>query len=309
MNYFDLHCDTLYEATVRPCSLLRNDLQLSVERGNELDLWVQCFALWVPDDCRGYAAISLFQRAYQTLQRNIQLSKGALVQCRTYDQVQTVKEEKHVCHAVLTVEGGAVLGGKLDTLDLLQKCGVKALTLTWNGSCEMGDGQEVKQAKGLTPFGKRALEKMEQLEIVADVSHASDALFYDVASRSAKPFIATHSNARAVCPHKRNLTDEQFLTICHSGGVVGLNFYPPFLEASGKANLSSLRKHLEHFLELGGEDHLCIGSDFDGAQMFQGMEGVESIPFLYEQLLQAHYEESLLHKLFFENAWRFFSTL
>ena len=99
------------------------------------------------------------------------------------------------------------------------------MTLTWNGSNEIGSGVMSGDKFGLTPFGKLAVKEMEKEGIVIDVSHASEALFYDVAENTERPFIATHSNSKVLCKHPRNLTDDQFRIICNRGGLVGLNYF------------------------------------------------------------------------------------
>lgn len=193
---------------------------------------------------------------------------------------------------VLTVEGGAVLGGKLANLEKLADRGVKMMTLTWNGENELGGGADT--ALGLTPFGREALKEMERLSIVADVSHASDALFYDVAEIAEKPIVASHSNARAVCPHRRNLTDRQFQILRDKGGLVGLNFCVHFLREDSNAHFEDLLRHADHFWSLGGETTLCLGSDYDGTDVPPELDGIEKMQDLYELFLKHNYKESLV---------------
>jgi len=184
------------------------------------------------------------------------------------------------------------------------------MTLTWNSSCEIGDGADAKSPKGLTNFGKEVIAEMERQNIAIDISHASDALFYDVASLTAKPFLATHSNSRTLCGHRRNLTDEPFQVIRDRGGLVGINFVPEFLNESGIADLQDVLKHVEHFLALGGERCLAVGSDFDGiGTLPSGITGVESIENLAEEMLRHNYSENLVHSILFDNAYHFFLSL
>lgn len=207
---------------------------------------------------------------------------------------------------MLTVEGGAVLGGKLENVDYLAKCGVKIMTLTWNGNCELGDGIGVEGAKGLTDFGKSVVAKMEHNSIAVDVSHSSVPMFYDVAELSTRPFCATHSNSKQICPHRRNLTDEQFSIIRDKGGIVGLNLSRGFLrEDEDKACMLDVLRHAEHFLSLGGEKTLAIGTDFDGTDIPIDMTGIESMNKLYELFLKHNYNEKLLEDIFFNNARNF----
>ena len=120
---------------------------------------------------------------------------------------------------LLTVEGGAVLGGRLDLIEELRRDGVRALTLTWNGANELGSGCETEE--GLTPFGRRSVAALEQAGIAVDVSHLNDAGFRDLCAAAKRPFLATHSNARSICPVPRNLADWQICEIRDRGGIIG----------------------------------------------------------------------------------------
>lgn len=304
MEYFDLHCDTLTEAWKQNKGLYENDLHLSFKRGGSYRPWMQCFAVFIPDTFRGAAAMAYFDAACQKLRQELKGNPQAIF-CKTSDDLNFCRRQKRT-GALLTVEGGAVLGGKLESLDHLADCGVRAMTLTWNGDCEIGGG--VESGRGITPFGRETVRRMEELSIVVDVSHASERLFYDVAEQAKKPFIATHSNAKAICGHPRNLTEEQFNILRDRGGLVGLNFHPPFLEEKGEADITSLLRHADYFLSRGGEQVLCIGSDFDGADLPRGLSGIQDVETLQEIFLK-HYKESTVKAIFFENAYKFFITL
>lgn len=305
---FDLHCDTITECTLQGQPLRENSLHLSLTRGRVYAPWMQCFAVWIPDELRGGAAVERFDRVVGRFREECRRNADWMQPCRDAHDFQQARQQGK-CGAVLTVEGGAALAGELSRVETLAGCGVKILTLTWNGPCEIGDGAMTVHPRGLTEFGRQAVPLLEQYGIVMDLSHASDPLFDDAAQLARRPFIASHSNARAVCPHPRNLTDEQFLTIRERGGLVGLNFHPPFLNGSGRASLDDLLRHTEHFLGLGGEDTLALGSDFDGAQLPNGVVGVQSMGQIWEYFVKFGYQEPLLEKIFFKNAWKFFVSL
>ena len=301
MRLFDLHCDTLYEAQKRGASLLRNDLALDVERGKQsYRPWVQAMAVWMPRGTRGEPAMELFRRCLQYLRRALE-QDPALWLCKSRADLNAVRSGTGT-GILLTVEGGSVLGGKLENIALLRDCGVRALTLTWNDNNELGGGSDGISPCGITPFGRAAVAELERLGIAVDVSHASDALFSDVCECAAKPFLATHSNARAVCPHRRNLTDAQFAQIARRGGVVGINLYPRFVTGGPDASF-------DHFWALGGEKAVSLGSDFDGAQMPSCLQRVEDFCRFYEYLLAKNIPEEWISDLFFENAFRFFTGL
>ena len=181
---------------------------------------------------------------------------------------------------------------------------MRVLTLTWNGKNELGSGMACDE--GLTPLGREALPLLEEAGIVVDVSHLSDSGFWEVQKRARRPFIATHSDSRAVCGHGRNLTDDQFRAVAAAGGVVGLNFSTHFLAADDPdPSYAALSAHLGHFLALGGEDAVALGSDYDGTDVPSWLEPAERIGGLYGRV-KAEYGEKLAQKLFFQNAMAFF---
>lgn len=305
MCFFDLHCDTPYRMFNENASLNKNDIHVSLLKGLRYSPWIQCFAIWIPDDVRGKNAIKLFDKIYNNLKLEIETNKNFITLCKDRNDIKIVPQ-LNKCGAILTIEGGAAIAGNIKMLDYFKACGVKIITLTWNGSCEIGDGILVKEAKGLTEFGKKAIQRMEDLDIIVDISHASEKLFYDVVEIAKKPIIATHSNSRSICSNPRNLTDRQFKVIKNLKGLVGINFCKNFLNKSGKADFSDILKHIEYFLSLDGEDVICIGSDFDGADMPEDISGIESMSNLYEYLLKRNYREVLVNKIFFDNAYNFF---
>lgn len=303
MKLFDLHCDTLYRAFFENGGLFNNDFHISFDRIDSIEPYIQCMAIWVPDEFRNKNAIQLFENCRKKLNDELKDTNIKII-CSQDDIIEI--ESKKGKGVVLTVEGGAVLGGKLENVDYLAKCGVKIMTLTWNGNCELGDGIGVEGAKGLTDFGKSVVAKMEQNGIIVDVSHSSVPMFYDVAELSTRPFCATHSNSKQICPHRRNLTDEQFSIIRDKGGIVGLNLSRGFLrEDEDKACMLDVLRHAEHFLSLGGEKTLAIGTDFDGTDIPIDMTGIESMNKLYELFLKHNYNEKLLEDIFFNNARNF----
>lgn len=301
MRLFDLHCDTLYKTFSEKKSLISNDCELSVERGMEFENWIQCMAVWIPDEVRGDSAVKLVENCHAHLLSELTRTNGSVVQLDKFGK------NIHSHNIMLTLEGGACLAGNLKNVEYFRSLGARAMTLTWNGSCEVGDGADVENSKGLSGFGRMVIPEMERTGIVVDVSHASDRLFYDVAQIAKKPFIATHSNSRAVYNHRRNLTDEQFAVIRDIGGLVGLNFHKHFL-AEENQSIADIIRHAEHFLSLGGENVLAVGSDFDGAEMPDDICSITDFYKIYEEFLKLNYNEELLDKLFYQNAYNFYQS-
>ena len=151
-----------------------------------------------------------------------------------------------------------------------------------------------------------AIAEMERQNIIVDVSHLNDEGFADLCKIASKPFIATHSNSRAICGHSRNLTDAQFCEIRDRGGIVGLNYYRNFIVDGGETtSISDLLKHVHHFLELGGENTIALGSDFDGADIPGYLDSVEKVDNLYDALLADGLGKELAEKILFGNAYNF----
>jgi membrane dipeptidase len=301
MHYFDLHCDTITECFIKNCGLYENDLHISIKKAQVFETWAQVFAVWMPDDMRGEAAWNRFCGAQAVLKREAALNGIAL--CGNTDDLADAVEAKNRNAALLSIEGSAALGGSLDNLEKAYNMGVRMITLTWNAACEAGGG--CRDGSGLTPFGFELVSHMQKLGVVVDVSHLSDKGFCDVVRATDAPFVATHSNSRAVCDNKRNLTDDQFKEITQRGGIVGLNLCPAFL---GSKSVENILKHADRFLSLGGENVIAVGADFDGAPMPTGISGIDDMVKIYD-LLRENYGKELADKMFFGNTYKFFKTV
>jgi membrane dipeptidase len=304
-RYFDLHCDTMTECAQRDIPLQKNQLHVNMQRVENWEHYVQCYAVWLPDDLRGEPAWQRFLNVADRLSKEVEINKSCLTQLRDPGDLDHLEREgRH--GAILTVESGAALGGKLEHIEDFKRLGVRMCTLTWNGATEIGRGVMAPGTTGLTDFGRKAVKAMEQAGILIDLSHASPELFWDVAEIADRPLVASHSNAKEICGHPRNLTKEQFLAIKKSGGLVGLNFYKAFLnDQPEKASMEDVLRHGDYFLSLGGEDILAMGGDWDGADLPSDMPGLSAIPALYELFL-LHYPETVVEKIFYGNAARAF---
>lgn len=298
MRIFDLHCDTLYKTNDEKGSIVDNDFHFSLKKAEKYESYTQVMAIWIPDEYREEAAFNLVDSCYNLLEKQLKEQS-------TFKKIDNFLNTKSKYNIVLSVEGGAALCGKIENIKKFRDMGVRFLTLTWNGSNEIGDGILCENPRGLTAFGKQAIPELEKNNIIIDVSHASDPLFWDVAELTQKPFVATHSNSRAICANNRNLTDEQFKYIRKIGGIVGLNFHKYFITDNGYGSFNDLINHLEHFLSLGGENTVALGSDFDGAEMPDYIEGVESMNDFYNYLLSKNYSEELVKNLFYYNVKNF----
>lgn len=304
MKIFDLHCDTATEALRLNRSLGNSGLQLDGGRlPPELTL-AQTFAVFIPDERRGEDALNYFLRCSDYWQRETESEQGHFHRANGVRGVRSLwNSGKHA--ALLSVEGGAVLAGQSSNIRHLKERSVWMLTLTWNGENELGAG--ARSQGGLTDFGREAIPLLEEQSIAVDVSHLNDETFWDVMKIARRPVAASHSCSRSLCNVPRNLTDDQFRAIMESGGIVGLNFYPDFLtDTPQNASIEDILRHAEHFLSMGGETSLALGSDFDGAAMPQDMPDAAHLPLLAKKLEHAFGKE-LAEAICYKNALDFYS--
>ncbi len=308
MDFIDLHCDTATEAMHHSTHLTEAQLNVHLPVTKEIERHCQCFAIYCPDTIRGEDAFNYYTMAKHYFQRELAEFPQLLEQVHTAADIYRITAEGKTA-AVLTVEGGAVLDGKLEHLQTLHADGVKMMTLTWNGENELGCGSS-DQAKGLSPFGFDVVKEMERLGMIIDVSHLSDAGLDDVLKTVTCPVAASHSNLRSVCGCRRNLTDEQFKEIVRRDGIVGVNFFRYFLNEDGEhATVHDITRHIERMLELGGENAIAMGSDFDGCNGVDGVHDIDDIPALYKALCADGISESVLKKIFWQNARNFFERM
>lgn len=266
MYIADMHCDTISEIYNRrkrgeQVCLLSNDLQIDLKKMQQGSYLLQNFAVFVnleneenPYQC-AKNQIAVFR---EEMEKN----KEQISQVKTIADIRKNRREGRMS-ALLTLEEGEACEGDLAKLEEFYEAGVRMMTFTWNYENSLGNQD------GLTRVGIAFLERMEELGILPDVSHLSEAGFYDVYRYGKEPFVASHSNAAALCSHKRNLSDDMIRKIAERGGVIGVNFYGLFLEEEAENGIyySRVRRiadHILHMIDLGGLGCVGLGSDFDG---------------------------------------------
>ena len=300
MKLFDLHCDTLFELNDKSQDLENSELAVSLKGMQKYDKIVRCFAIYTPDTLKGAEAREHLKNLYSIFVKQLARYNDKITRVTDLESLN----KSHI-GAVLTVENGSVLAGDFNNIKELSEMGVKLFSITWNGENELGFGQ--LKNRGLKPFGKECIPVLEQNGITIDVSHLSDKGFEDVCTISKNPFVASHSNSRKICPHKRNLTDEQIKEIIARGGLIGLNFYKGFLNKNfDLADKYDIIKHAEHILSLGGENTLCIGTDFDGAEIVGEYDSDSKLICLENLFLQNGFSREITDKILFNNANNFF---
>jgi len=297
MLIVDAHCDTAKSAYEQGADLFRNSFHLDIERLLQSGERVQFFAAF-PDQnkFRNNALTRVLAIIDEVYRAQEQHGKQFAICTNAQEIGRAIREGKVA--ALLSVEGGECLNGELSILRQLYRLGVRSMLLTWNYRNLLADGAEVEHGGGLTDFGRLVVAEMNRLGMIIDVSHLCEASFNDVLSLTSRPVIASHSNAGAVCGHVRNLNDTQLKAIAANGGVVGINFYPRFLNNTDQASIDDVVKHIEHICSVTGENHIGIGADFDGIDCTpEGLEGTQCIPALFERLEQLNYSTVLLEKI------------
>lgn len=329
---FDLHCDTadrlawqslpadlratcgedFYgpgdDADPAGCrDLALNHGHVSLEKIGEVG-WAQCFACFVPDKLSPTDAVRFCDHVLGYLRAQVAANAQRVTLARSAAQIRPTLEGGHVA-AVLTLENARLFAADLGLVERLANEGLLMASLSWNAAGSLASGHDTHAR--LTPLGLAALAQMERAGVALDVSHLNDECFDDVVEHATRPFAASHSNARSVCGHPRNLTDRQFLQIRERGGVVGLNYCRGFLAEGAwdkdpaAVTFDDVAAHLEHWLDLGGEDVVALGGDWDGANVPAFLDGADTMA-AFQELLVGRFGQSVTAKLCYENALSFF---
>lgn len=315
MPIIDLHCDTimkLYEDN--NSNLLENDFQIDLKRLQQNDFLLQTFAIFL--DKKQYpnrkeTALQMYQCFIKELEKNV-ATIGLIKSQADYNENKANKR----ISALLTLEEGGILEGKIENLEEFYQLGIRLITLTWNYPNEIGTPNIQYWDKkmqiladnqtGLTNFGFECIKRMDDLHMIIDLSHASDQVAKDVLASSAQGIVASHSNARKLTPHPRNLSDELIQKIADKNGLIGINFFDQFLKLKQPTDLpTAISEHLWYMYQLVGEDHLCFGSDFDGIPVHPDLNDVNSFPKIIQALKQKGFTSRQIDKISYLNAENF----
>lgn len=313
LHVIDLHCDTITSLYKKDEKLIKNNGHIDIHRLIKNGYLMQCFAIFLH---QGKENIDTsFEKYYEYYLKETQENSLYLKRVYNYKDLMSAKSENKV-GALLTIEEGEILHGKLEKLEELYSKGVRMITLTWNYPNCLGE-PNVDLAKeiisfnslkpnknGLTEFGKQVVKKMNELGMIIDVSHLSDQGFYDVISLSNKPIVASHSNARSICNVVRNLTDEMILLLHKNGGVMGINYCADFVSENKGNQIKDIVKHIKHIKDLGCIDNISLGSDFDGIDTPNGLSDCGKIDLLYEELISNGFNQKEIEKIFYKNFLR-----
>jgi Zn-dependent dipeptidase, microsomal dipeptidase homolog len=305
MRMIDFHCDVLSKLLEDREAEFSGpgaaSLDVTYERLQEAGTALQVFAVYIPARLSG---------RIEPILESIDLFYEKVVSCGRMQPVRN-RQELDAClnegriGAMLSLEGVDGLNGSLPALRLLHRLGVRAAGLTWNHANWAADGIMEPRGGGLTTEGRRLVEEMLKLDMLLDVSHLSERGFWELISLSPKPLIASHSNAREICGHPRNLTDDQIAALIGGGGMIGLTYVPWFITSGEEAAIDDLLRHVDHICALGGAANLMLGSDFDGIDRHAAGLSHPGELYRLREAMMKRYGEELTEAIIGGNALRF----
>ncbi len=301
MYYFDCHADTLTEIPDSG-TLMHNSCCLDLARVRAFaDRYTQIFAIWQDRAAMPQQPEEAFQALYERAIRLLEAQKEHIAFCRSARDMQNAHAQG-LAAAFLSIEDISIMGSLAPRA---REYGFRFAMLSWNYENSLACGAVSGQHRGLTAQGLSLAKHLLAQNLVLDISHLSDQGAEDIFQLTERPVIASHSNARDICAHPRNLKKEHIQEFIRRKGLVGLNLYRLFI--GGKQQLPDLLRHIDAILELGGEDILALGADFDGCgdAFPQGINGVQSMPHLKKILEQEQFGRDVTEKIFWKNAQRF----
>ncbi|MDQ2087199.1 dipeptidase [Herbivorax sp. ANBcel31] len=305
MIVVDAHCDTITKIMETNSNLYKNNCNVDLQRLKKNKKFVQFFAAFVDQSIYHSQTLKRAVEIIDAFYQGVEAYKDVITLCCNYNDIEKSFKDEKVA-AILSIEGGEALQGDVSALRIFYRLGVRSICLTWNYRNEIADGVGESETRGgLTLFGKELVKEMNSLGMLIDLSHISENGFWDVMKLTKQPIIASHSNAKKICSHIRNLTDEQIIAIKENRGVIGINLCPDFLKDGGNAGLKDIVKHIEYIAGLTGFDHIGLGADFDGIDALpKGINGVEDIYKIADELLKLNYSNENVEKFLGKNFLR-----
>ncbi len=297
---FDLHCDTA-DKLIMGQKLKSNNAHIDLLRLAEFEYFVQCFSCFTKEE---NGATTLFEKKKTALLTEIKKNNSLIALAKNGQELKQNKENKKMS-AILTLEGTAGINHNPNALQNLRQTGFRMCSLCWNEQNVLTGSNQT--GGGLTKKGKDFVKEANRLGMFIDVSHISDDGFWDIIKISSLPVIASHSNSRFVYPHKRNVTDDMFLAICQTGGIVGINLYADFLSKNG--NIDDIVRHIFHFLELDPNgNHISLGGDLDGCEtLAKEITDITGYKKIANALNKEGLDQNTINKIFFKNAFNLFT--
>lgn len=305
----DLHCDTASRLYYENGRLYKNEFSIDINKLKKGAVNGEVFAHFIElDKCK--SPYEEFLAMNRNFMNELNENKESINVVTNVKELERANKEGKV-GAFLSIEEGEVLEGKVERVKKVYDLGIRIITLTWNFPNKIGypNVDFCYKDKGLTKCGKEIVVEMERIGIIPDVSHLSDRGFFDVLEICKKPFIASHSNARDIKYHSRNLTNDMIRKLSDKGGVMGINFCSDFLGESKIAKIDDIINHIDHIRNVGGIDVIALGSDFDGISNKVEIEDIGKVDLLAHRLKRKGYKESEIEKIFGKNALRVFKDV
>ncbi|MBO8158534.1 membrane dipeptidase [Thermosyntropha sp.] len=307
MNIIDLHCDTIYLLLKTNEGLWENTCHFDLKRALNAGIFLQFFSLFsMPSDSNIVLRdiLKQIEKFYYEFDKN----QNYLYLVKSYKDIQDNMDNINKIGCVLHLEGAEAIGPDVDILYLLYRLGLRSLGLTWNRRNLLADGvEEGEGAGGLSKLGRDIVNKAEKLGIIIDLSHISQKSFFDVLENYNKPIMVTHANAYKLCPHPRNLNDDQLKALAQNKGIIGITQVCSFV-AQGSAALEDLLNHIVYISELIGTEYIGLGSDFDGADNIV-MSGIEEYSIWTELLKGKGFTKKEIKGILKDNALRVISSV
>lgn len=308
LSLFDTHCDTAFELYRRQEQLWENTCHISLAHATRYEAYVQLFAIWSDRRLDDQTCWEDFLKIANHFDGLIEQEHNRIARVRTKDALESALLDSKRA-AILAVEDARLLAGNMERLRVLYDMGVRCMTLLWGGESCIGGSHNTDV--GLTEFGKQVTHGCFELGIIPDISHASEQSVDDVieiAQQYNKPFIATHSNSYSAYSHSRNLRDRHLVELMRLGGVVGVSMCPAHLRDCSQQNatVADVVRHIDCYMELGAQDHLCFGCDFDGTNLPDGIANVGDLEKIADFLSAHGYTDTQIEKIFWKNAYAFF---
>ncbi|MDD6239033.1 MAG: dipeptidase [Oscillospiraceae bacterium] len=317
MKVVDMHCDTIgelwkAEKAGKPISLRSNSLHIDLEKMQKGDYLLQNFAMFVFLGREKDPLVNVLEMI-DVYNRAMAENADIIGPVLNYEDIEKNRAAGKLS-GMLTIEEGAVLKGNPYVVRTLYQLGVRMLTLTWNFENEIGYPNTIVKAKdydpsrhyGLKPEGIEIVREMNRVGMIVDVSHLGDDGFWDVVKYCDGPFVASHSNARAVCNHTRNMTDDMIRALADKGGVMGLNFCGDFLNPNGKSRVEDMVRHAKHIINVGGSDILGLGTDYDGIDGDLELDHCDKMPLLAQEMERQGFSTQQIEKIFHGNVLRLY---
>ena len=294
MKVIDLHCDVLlrlYESQGKLKFKDSPELDTNYERLRKGGVHVQAFAIFIWPEMKSDEKFQAVLDQIHYFYTDVLANNPNMKLIKEWTDFDHLKGDE--IGALLTLEGVDAIGNDLQKLTILHQLGVRSIGLTWNNANLAADGAGEKRAAGLTTFGRDIVQFNNQHKILTDVSHLSEKAFWDVMDEAQNP-IASHSNAKAICNHVRNLSDEQAKAMFDKGGMIHVVYCPKFVKEQGAVTITDLIKHIDHFSSLGGIKQIGLGSDFDGiSEKVVNLEDASMHPNLLNELLKKYSEDEV----------------